>query len=48
MPRPVTPFYPAVTQAIQDNAFQALSGTTTADQALKNMQAAIKSASAGN
>ncbi|HKT55601.1 MAG TPA: ABC transporter substrate-binding protein [Microbacterium sp.] len=48
VPRPVTPFYPAVTQAIQENAFQAISGSVTPDQALKNMQAAITSAGSGN
>ena len=47
VPRPVTPFYPAVTQAIQVNAFQALSGATDVDTALKNMQDAIKSAGNG-
>jgi multiple sugar transport system substrate-binding protein len=47
VPRPVTPFYPAVTQAIQVNAFQALSGATDVDTALKNMQAAITSAANG-
>ncbi len=26
VPRPVTPFYPAVTKAIQDNAYAALKG----------------------
>ncbi|MBK4347307.1 ABC transporter substrate-binding protein [Lacisediminihabitans changchengi] len=44
VPRPVTPFYPAVTKAIQDNAYSALKGDKTVDQALKDMQAAIKSA----
>jgi multiple sugar transport system substrate-binding protein len=48
VPRPVTPFYPAVTQAIQENAFQAITGAVTPDQALKNMQAAITSAGSGN
>jgi len=47
-PRPVTPFYPAVTQAIQENSFQALSGTVTLDQALKNIQAAITAATSGH
>jgi multiple sugar transport system substrate-binding protein len=48
VPRPVTPFYPAVTQAIQENAFQAISGAVDTDTALKNMQAAIKTATGGN
>ena len=47
VPRPVTPFYPAVTQAIQVNAFQALSGQTDTATALKNMQAAIQTATSG-
>ncbi|MBP2412948.1 multiple sugar transport system substrate-binding protein [Arthrobacter stackebrandtii] len=41
VPRPVTPFYPAVTQAIQQNSFAALQGTKTVDQALTDMEAAI-------
>jgi multiple sugar transport system substrate-binding protein len=44
VPRPVTPFYPAVTKAIQDNTYSALKGDKSVDQALKDMQAAIKSA----
>ena len=44
VPRPVTPFYPAVTQAIQQNSFQAINGTKTVDQALTDMQAAITTA----
>lgn len=44
VPRPVTPFYPAVTSAIQDNAYAALQGEKTADQALTDMAAAISSA----
>ena len=44
MPRPVTPFYPAVTKAIQDNAYAALKGEKSVDEALTDMQAAIKSA----
>jgi multiple sugar transport system substrate-binding protein len=47
VPRPVTPFYPAVTKAIQDNAFQALKGSVDVKTALDNMQKAIESASAG-
>ncbi|HEY0258565.1 MAG TPA: ABC transporter substrate-binding protein [Lacisediminihabitans sp.] len=48
VPRPVTPFYPAVTKAIQDNAYAAIKGDKSVDQALSDMQAAIKSASSGN
>jgi trehalose/maltose transport system substrate-binding protein len=45
IPRPVTPFYPAVTTAIQDNAYAAIKGEKTVDQAITDMDAAIKSAS---
>jgi multiple sugar transport system substrate-binding protein len=44
VPRPVTPFYPAVTKAIEDNSYAAIKGDMTADQAVKNMDAAIKAA----
>jgi multiple sugar transport system substrate-binding protein len=44
VPRPVTPFYPAVTQAVEDNAYAAIKGDKTVDQALKDMQAAITAA----
>jgi multiple sugar transport system substrate-binding protein len=44
VPRPVTPFYPAVTEAIQVNTYAALQGQKSTAQALKDMQAAIKSA----
>jgi multiple sugar transport system substrate-binding protein len=47
IPRPVTPFYPAVTEAISTNAYAALQGTTSVQDALKNLQAAIQSATAG-
>jgi multiple sugar transport system substrate-binding protein len=47
-PRPVTPFYPAVTTAIQDNSYQALKGSKSVDQALKDMAAAITAASSGS
>jgi multiple sugar transport system substrate-binding protein len=43
----VTPFYPAVTTAIQDNAYQALKGSKSVDQAVKDMAAAITAASSG-
>ncbi|WFR84428.1 ABC transporter substrate-binding protein [Arthrobacter sp. Y-9] len=46
VPRPVTPFYPAVTKAVQDNSYAALKGEKTVDQALSDMQAAIDAASA--
>jgi multiple sugar transport system substrate-binding protein len=44
VPRPVTPFYPAVTEAIETNAYAALQGQKSTTQALKDMQAAIQSA----
>jgi len=46
VPRPVTPFYPAVTKAVQDNAYAALKGEKTVDAAISDMQAAIESAGA--
>jgi multiple sugar transport system substrate-binding protein len=45
VPRPVTPFYPAVTKAVQDNAYAAIKGQKTAQQAVKSMSDAIKAAS---
>jgi multiple sugar transport system substrate-binding protein len=48
VPRPVTPFYPAVTKAVQDNAYEAIQGTKTVEQALTDMQAAITSATGGS
>jgi multiple sugar transport system substrate-binding protein len=47
VPRPVTPFYPAVTKAIQENAYSAVKGEKTVDSALSDMQKSIESASAG-
>jgi len=47
VPRPVTPYYPGVTEAIETNAYAALQGQVSTQQALTNMQAAIKSATAG-
>jgi multiple sugar transport system substrate-binding protein len=44
VPRPVTPFYPAVTKAVEDNAYAAIKGDKPVDQALKDMQAAIQAA----
>jgi multiple sugar transport system substrate-binding protein len=46
VPRPVTPFYPAVTKAVQDNAYAALKGEKTVDTAISDMQKAIESAGA--
>ena len=45
IPRPITPFYPAVTKAIQDNAYAAIKGDTSTEQALKDMSTAINGAS---
>jgi multiple sugar transport system substrate-binding protein len=47
VPRPITPFYPGVTEAIQTNAYAALQGQVNTRTALTNMDAAIKSATAG-
>jgi trehalose/maltose transport system substrate-binding protein len=47
IPRPVTPFYPAVTEAIETNVYAALQGQTSVESALKNLQAAIQSGTAG-
>ena len=44
VPRPVTPFYPAVTKAVQDNAYAAIKGDKNVQQALSDMQAAIQAA----
>jgi multiple sugar transport system substrate-binding protein len=44
VPRPVTPFYPAVTKAVEDNAYAAIKGDKPVPQALSDMQNAIKAA----
>lgn len=44
-PRPVSPFYPAISKAIQDNAYAALNGTADVDKATADMKAAIENAS---
>ena len=44
VPRPVTPFYPAVSKAVQDNTFAAIKGEKSVDQAITDMQAGIESA----
>ncbi|HKU12354.1 ABC transporter substrate-binding protein [Sinomonas sp.] len=46
VPRPVTPFYPAVTKAVEDNAYAALKGDKSVDQALTDMQSALQAAGA--
>ncbi len=45
--RPITPFYQAVTKAIQDNAYAALKGNKSSEEAVKDMAAAIQAASSG-
>jgi multiple sugar transport system substrate-binding protein len=45
VPRPVSPFYPAVTKAVQDNAYAAIKGSKSVSDSLKSMSDAIKSAS---
>ena len=45
VPRPVTPFYPAVTKAIQDNAYPAIKGEKAVDAALSDMQKSIETQS---
>ena len=44
-PRPVTPFYAAVSKAIHDNAAEAITGAKPVDQALTDMESAITTAS---
>lgn len=46
--RPITPFYPAVTEAIETNVYAALQGQKSTQQALSDLQAAITSASNGS
>jgi multiple sugar transport system substrate-binding protein len=48
IPRPVSPFYPAVTKAIQENAYSAIKGEKPVDTALSDMQKSIESAGAGS
>jgi trehalose/maltose transport system substrate-binding protein len=42
VPRPVTPFYPAVSEAIQANTYAALQGTKSVDTALSDLQKALQ------
>ena len=44
VPRPVSPYYPAVTKAVQDNAYAAIKGDKSVQAALKAMSDAIKAA----
>ena len=43
-PRPVSPFYPAISKAVQDNAYAALTSGKSVDDATRDMAAAIKQA----
>lgn len=45
VPRPVSPFYPAISKAIQDNAYAALTEGKSVDDAAADMKAAIEQAS---
>ncbi|HEU4667942.1 MAG TPA: ABC transporter substrate-binding protein [Arthrobacter sp.] len=45
-PRPVSPVYPQISQAINKNVYAVLSGTATADDATKRMAEEIKTAKA--
>ena len=44
-PRPVSPFYTAISKAVQDNAYAAINGDVDVDQATADMKAAIENAS---
>ncbi|GAB3697770.1 ABC transporter substrate-binding protein [Corynebacterium nasicanis] len=44
-PRPVSPFYPAISKAVQDNAYAALTAGKSVDDATADMKAAIEQAS---
>lgn len=43
-PRPVSPFYPAISKAIQDNSYAALTADKSVDDAAADMKAAISNA----
>lgn len=43
-PRPVSPYYPAISKAIQDNAYAALTAGKSVDDATADMKAAIENA----
>lgn len=46
-PRPVSPFYPAISKAIQDNAYAALNGQKDVDAAATDMKSAMTNAQQG-
>lgn len=43
-PRTVSPYYAAMSKAIQDNAYAAINGTKTVDEAITDMKAALEQA----
>lgn len=45
VPRPVTPYYSDISRAIQENAYAAITGGKSVDQAMADMSAAIEVAS---
>jgi multiple sugar transport system substrate-binding protein len=48
VPRPVTPYYPAVTTAIETNAYAALWQGKPVGQAISDMQKAMEAASSSS
>jgi multiple sugar transport system substrate-binding protein len=47
IPRPVSPFYPAITQGIEQNVYSALKGSMSVDQCVKNISDIITNAAKG-
>jgi multiple sugar transport system substrate-binding protein len=47
VPRPVSPFYPAITQGIEQNVYAALKGTMSVDQCVQNISKIITNAANG-
>ena len=43
-PRPVSPYYAAMSKAVQDNAYAAINGTKDVDQAIADMKSALEQA----
>ncbi|MHA2787950.1 ABC transporter substrate-binding protein [Corynebacterium sp. S7] len=43
-PRPVSPFYPAISKAVQDNSYAALTAGKSVDDATRDMKSAIENA----
>ncbi|MCQ4122769.1 ABC transporter substrate-binding protein [Rhodococcus tibetensis] len=44
IPRPISPYYPAVTRAVQNNVYAAIKGDKTVDQAVADIRSAIAAA----